>query len=160
MNSKLESKHPLSHLTACESQQISGQLFCSSPSSPPGQDEMTIPRFLVVGLGNHAYPKTRHSVGYMALNHVAQSLFSEERWTLDKIVSGHIQEAFVDRPTDLIVKPIAKPKPKVGENGILEPSQPEMVPPEQAFVVFMKPKTYMNFSGGPVLQASKDIISL
>ncbi|KAJ3051370.1 peptidyl-tRNA hydrolase protein 1 [Rhizophlyctis rosea] len=121
---------------------------------------MSFPRFLVVGLGNHAYPKSRHSVGYLALNYVTQSLFFSERWALDKIVSGNIQEGFVERPEELLLKPRStKPKTAVtaGENGVKDGVENGgEVGSDNAFVVFMKPKTFMNFSGGPVLNASRE----
>ncbi|KAJ3043141.1 peptidyl-tRNA hydrolase protein 1 [Rhizophlyctis rosea] len=115
---------------------------------------MSVKRALVIGLGNHLSPNTRHSVGYLALNHLVESLVGPDGWALDRHLNGYLAEGLVERPKDPPTS--TRKKSLAKEESNTAPDQPKEDEEQSAYVVFMKPKTFMNFSGGPVLAAAKE----
>ncbi|KAJ3184286.1 peptidyl-tRNA hydrolase protein 1 [Geranomyces variabilis] len=92
-------------------------------------------RLLVVGLGNYSHPHTRHNVGMMALDYTAAALLgSAPTWRLSKSVGGHVAETVLDE-SDVQGMPAGWTQ----------------------HVVFLKPRTFMNLSGGPVARAAREL---
>ncbi|KAJ3017278.1 peptidyl-tRNA hydrolase protein 1 [Thoreauomyces humboldtii] len=103
------------------------------PSSAEGLPN--VGRLLIVGLGNHTHPGTRHNVGMMAVDYsVGQLLPNPGAWRTSKAIGGWIAETVLDGT-----------------------SVPGMSEGWARHVLFLKPKTYMNFSGGPVLKALREL---
>jgi PTH1 family peptidyl-tRNA hydrolase len=80
-----------------------------------------------VGLGNHMLKSTRHNLGSMSLDYTVEKL--NLQWTLDKALGGWIAQTEIDTLTG--------------------PS------PQKLTLIFFKPKTLMNISGGPVSKLLK-----
>jgi len=95
-------------------------LFGSSSSTCSGSDadSMAVPtarcaaRWLVVGLGNHGMPGTRHSVGAEAVAYVASELGL--RWSPDRDCKGTVATGRTDAGADLI---LLRPKLLMNVNG-------------------------------------------
>lgn len=58
---------------------------------------------LVVGLGNHSLPSTRHSVGMSALNHLADQLGI--KWSYDKKCLGFVANYQTEKYELMLLKP-------------------------------------------------------
>ncbi|KAJ3167867.1 peptidyl-tRNA hydrolase protein 1 [Geranomyces variabilis] len=92
-------------------------------------------RLLIVGLGNYSHPHTRHNVGMMSLDYTAAALLgSAPTWRLSKSIGGHVAETVLDE-SDVHGMPVGWTQ----------------------HVVFLKPRTFMNLSGGPVARAAREL---
>ncbi|KAI9089590.1 peptidyl-tRNA hydrolase [Phlyctochytrium arcticum] len=96
---------------------------------------MAVPRtsrLLIVGLGNHNMPQTRHNIGMAAIDHTMR-LFQCPPAKINKSINGIVAETVLGRDTF----------PAAPHEGWSQ------------HVVFIKPKTFMNFNGGTVANAVK-----
>ncbi|CAO3689064.1 hypothetical protein G6F70_001189 [Rhizopus microsporus] len=91
---------------------------------------MSQTKILLVGLGNKTLPNTRHNVGMMVLDHIAQHL--NLTWK---------QNASWKSDTTQTILKIVSPKDEL----------------QEYHVTFLKPRKFMNISGSCVAQAVKDL---
>ncbi|KAJ3156646.1 peptidyl-tRNA hydrolase protein 1 [Geranomyces michiganensis] len=92
-------------------------------------------RLLIVGLGNYSHPHTRHNVGMMSLDYSATALLgTAPTWRLSKSIGGHVAETILD-----------------------ESNVHGMPSGWTQHVTFLKPRTFMNLSGGPVARAAREL---
>ncbi|KAJ3294494.1 peptidyl-tRNA hydrolase protein 1 [Borealophlyctis nickersoniae] len=89
-----------------------------------------ISRLLIVGLGNHTHPNTRHNAGFIALDYAVHRLIGPGAWTVNKAIGAWVAET---------IMPLEE-----GGGGGEEEIQ------SVRHVTFMKPRTFMNFNGVPV----------
>ncbi|KNC96291.1 peptidyl-tRNA hydrolase [Spizellomyces punctatus DAOM BR117] len=93
----------------------------------------SVQRLVIVGLGNHTHPYTRHNVGMMALDFSVKKLLGPQAWKPSKPLNAIISETIL--------------------NATAVPGVPEGW---STHVVFVKPRTYMNFNGSVVLKAVRE----
>ncbi|KAG8923594.1 hypothetical protein FRC01_012576 [Tulasnella sp. 417] len=102
-----------------------------------GKDSQT-KHFLIVGLGNYTHPKTRHSVGQVVLDSLAERF--QVPLSYDRSVNGWVGNTEID-----ILPPPQKGKGKGKQAADAEPPEPQRVK-----FTFLKPKLLMNVSGKSV----------
>ncbi|KAJ3416171.1 peptidyl-tRNA hydrolase protein 1 [Chytridiales sp. JEL 0842] len=124
-------------------------------------------RFLIVGLGNTTHPGTRHNVGMMAVDYLADSLArisggAGACWSMSKSAHGELARVHVAHSQTAISskKSTAKRKNKkktldMDDLGGSDEETVTVESPVMTELLFFKPKGFMNLSGGPVLKASQ-----
>ncbi|KAG0244242.1 peptidyl-tRNA hydrolase [Mortierella sp. GBAus27b] len=111
---------------------------------------------LVVGLGNHCYPGTRHNAGMMALDSLAR------RFNAEWVLKPHWQAECATITTEVTLR--RRPKPFPSERGPhAAPGAPRPPKPPSEIInlelnmTLLKSRLMMNLSGSSVSRAVRDL---
>ncbi|ORY39324.1 peptidyl-tRNA hydrolase [Rhizoclosmatium globosum] len=108
-------------------------------------------KFLIIGLGNTSHPRTRHNVGFMAVDALAASL--KAPWTMSKSATGHIATTIL-RSSDATLP--TQPQPQSTKKQKKQATTPTESIEWEASLNLFKPKGFMNLSGVGVAKAAKE----
>lgn len=118
-----------------------------------------------MGLGNYTHKFTRHSVGLLAVDYIARQLTENPTFSLNKTIGGwtktlDIDPLTIDTCLDIkkewlqrnIVPSTIPPHAKLGDPDF---NDNLLTPLVQRTLTILKPKAFMNLSGGPVKKAAE-----